>query len=88
MQENQMNAMSPANIIVRMILSLQNSLKVNYNDAKHYTLAIRGANSLNCGDKKLATNQNFTGFCVARLTLSIIMFRKRSYRCPLAIEKT
>ena len=52
-------------------------------------LAIAGQESLNEGDRKFSTSQKCKWTDVERLTAaSIIMFKKRSYTCPDAREKT
>lgn len=43
---------------------------------------------LKCGDRKFSTSQNFTGAEVRFVTDSIIIRMRRSYRWPLAREKT
>lgn len=47
-----------------------------------------GSTALNAGDRKFSTSQNLTGRDVRRDTESIMIFMKRSYKCPDASEKT
>lgn len=43
--------------------------------------------TLKPGESQLAMNQNLTGAGVVFITDKIMILRKRSYRCPDAIEK-
>jgi hypothetical protein len=42
----------------------------------------------NEGDKKFSISQNLTGFDACLFTLSIIIARNLSYKCPEATENT
>ena len=69
-------------------LSHVGHLYVTSSYSNPYSAATCGRKSLNRGLSQFLMNQNLSGLAVCRRTESIMIFRKRSYRCPDATENT